>query len=153
MVVLNEASAWHRYFAVECNNRAWNLAAAPERSPAEDEEMLLQAYAAAFHWSQVGTPVNIMRADLALAHVHALLGQAALALRYAERTLDFVTQHAVEDWDLAFAHAEMAHAAAGAGDVEQHARHHAAALACGEKIEDEEDRRVFFEEFARIPKP
>lgn len=153
MVDKKEVSNWHRYFAVECNNRAWHLTAQPERSPAEDQEMLLQAYAAAYHWSQVGTPLNHMRADLALAHVHALLGQSELALHYAQRSLDFATQHDVEDWDLAFAHAEMAHATAAAGDVERHGEHYAAALACGEKIADEEDRRIFFEEFARIPKP
>lgn len=153
MVDENEISSWHRYFAVECNNRAWGLAAQPERSPAEAEEMLLQVYAAAYHWSQVGTPLNGMRAELALAHVHALLGHAKPAKHYAARVLDFVTHQDVEDWDLAFAHAEMAHVAATAGDAERHAKHYADALAYGERIEDEEDRRVFFEEFARIPRP
>jgi hypothetical protein len=153
MVNETEANNWHRYFAVECNNRAWHLTAQPERSPAEDDEMLLQAYAAAYHWSRVGAPLNHMRADLALAHVHALLGHSELALRYAQRSLDYAMQCDVEDWDLAFAHAEMAHAAATAGDVERHVQHYAAAQVCGEKIADEEDRRVFFQEFGRIPQP
>ena len=141
---------WQRWFAIECNNRTWDLASKPERTPDEDREMLLGAYAAAFHWSIIGKPINDARADLALAHVHALLGHD-MALDYAQRCLAFFENNDGEDWDLAFAHAEMAHAAAVIGDYELHARHYAMAKERGLAIKDEEDRNIFMEEFVRIP--
>lgn len=145
---INQAQRW---FAADCNNRAWDLAAQAERTPAEAQEMLYTTYAAAFHWSKIGQPINNARADMALAHVHALLGHGQLAQHYARRCLAFVEHNEGEDWDIAFAHAEMAHAAAVTGERELHAQHYAAAQARGTAIEDEEDRQIFLTELARIP--
>jgi hypothetical protein len=142
---------WHRRFAVEGNNHTWDLAARPERSPAENQDMLYSAYAAAFHWSKVGTPLHRARAEITLAHVHALLGQAELALSYARRSLAFFENNEGEDWDLAFAYAEMAHAAATGCDPALHAKYYALAQEQGRAIKDEEDQRIFLEELSRIP--
>jgi hypothetical protein len=142
---------WHRWFAVQCNNRTWDLIAKPDRSPQEDREMLEGAYASAFHWSKIGTPLHAARADLALAHVHAALGQGQQSLFHAQRCLSFFEAGQGEDWDLAFAHAAMAHAAAAARDAALHAKHYAAAKDRGAHIKNPEDRRVFEEEFARVP--
>jgi hypothetical protein len=142
---------WHRWFAVDCNNAAWSLAGKASRTAAEDRDMLNRAYAAAYHWSRIGQPVNDARADLLVAHAHAVLGHGELALQYARRRLAFFEGPAAEDWDQAFAHAEMAYAAAAAGDKDLHATHYAQALECGRAIQDEEDRRIFLEEFSRIP--
>lgn len=142
---------WHRRFAVECNNRAWDLISKPDRTPADNRDMLYLAYASAFHWSKVGTPLHDARAEVTLAHVHALLGHGEMSLHYAQRCLAFFESNAGEDWDIAFAHAEVAHAAAAMGDAELHAKHYAAAKARGAAIKEDEDRRVFEEELARIP--
>jgi hypothetical protein len=142
---------WHRWFAVECNNQGWDLMAKPERTPDEDRQMLYLAYSSAFHWGKVGVPLNNARAEMALAHVHAMLGHGELALSYAESCLGFLEANGGEDWDVAFAHAEMAHAAAAAGDADLHAKHYAKAQELGEAIKEEGDRNVFLEEFAKIP--
>jgi hypothetical protein len=113
--------------------------------------MLSAAYAAAFHWSKVGKPINDMRADLLLAHVHALVGKGAEALSYAKNCLIFCEKNACEDWDLAFAHAEVAHAAAVIGDAELHAEHYATAKELGGSLKEAEDRKIFAAEFSRIP--
>ncbi len=115
--------------------------------------MLLAAYTAAFHWSKVGNELNFMRADLLLAHAHALLGHAAEALRYAQSVLVFCEANPCEDWDLAFAHTALAHAAVVAGDARLHRQHYALAQATGQAIKDQEDRDVFLAEFARIATP
>jgi hypothetical protein len=54
---------------------------------------------------------------------------------------------------VAFTHAELAHAAAVAGDPALHAEHYALAQATGAAISEEEDRVVFMTELARIPAP
>jgi hypothetical protein len=144
---------WHRWFAIECNNRSWDLAARPDRSTEEDRELLLGAHAAAYHWSKVGKPINDMRAELLLAHAHALLGHGDLALGYARRCLEFCETQECEDWDLAFAHSHMALAAAALGDPELHSKHYIRAEELGSAIRDEEDRKVFLQEFERVPAP
>jgi hypothetical protein len=147
----DDLKKWHRWFAIDSNNSAWKLASSDARSEAENRQMLFRAYAAAYHWSQVGTPLNDARADLTLARVHSLLGQGEPALHYARRSHDFFESHECEDWDKAFGHAEVAYAAAVLGKADVHARHYTKAKQLGEAIADPEDRKVFLEEFARIP--
>jgi hypothetical protein len=146
-----EIARWRRRFAAEGNNRAWDLASQPNRSTEEVEEMVYAAYTAAYHWKQVGQPVNHARADVTLAHVLSLVGQGTEALKYARRSLAFFESTAGEDWDIAFAHLEMALAAAVLKDTALHAFHYSLARELGQAIQEEEDRQVFLTELARIP--
>lgn len=146
-----ELARFHRFFAISCNNLAWELAAQPGRTPHDNRAMLYRAYSAAYHWAEIGSPLNDARAEVTLAHVHALLGQADLALEYAQSCLEYFQENPGEDWDMAFAHLEMAHAATAARDAVLHARHYSEARRLGEVIADEEDRTIFFEELANIP--
>jgi hypothetical protein len=142
---------WHRWFAIQCNNGAWDLTTKQDRTPAEDQEMLNLAYASTYHWSKIGKPINLARGHITLAHTHSLLGDGDLALGYARQALEFFENNECEDWDLAFVHMEIALAAAVQGDADLHAEHYAAARELGQAIQEEEDRQVFMDEFARIP--
>jgi hypothetical protein len=148
---IEETARWRRRFAAESNNRAWDLAAQLERSPEDVEDMVHAAYAAAYHWKQVGQPVNHARADVTLAHALSLAGQGAEALKYARRSLDFFESTPGEDWDIAFAHLEMALAAAVLKDSALHGFHYSQAGEMGRAIQEEEDRQVFLTELARVP--
>ena len=88
---------------------------------------------------------------MTIAHVLSLLGHGSLALEHARRSLAYLEAHPAEDWDLAFAHAEIAHAAAVLGDGALHANHFALAKQLGAAIAEDEDRQVFESELARIP--
>lgn len=142
-----------RWFAVECNNACWALIDRKDRSPGEDREMLYCAYAAAYHWSKAGTPLNGARAELTLGQAHSLLGHASLATDYARSALEYFENHPCEDWDLAFGHAGVAFAAAVAGDTNNYAWHYAEARRLGEAIADPQDKAIFLDSFARIPPP
>jgi hypothetical protein len=146
-----EIRTWHRWFAVECNNRAWSLSETATRSEAEDAEMLHAAHAAALHWSRVGTEHNVALADMLVGHVHALLGHGDLAMHYAATSFAYFTGRDSEAWELAFAHAVLANAAWAAQDVETHARHYALAEELGRALADAEDREIFEATFRRIP--
>lgn len=146
-----EIAKWQRYFAIECNNLAWRLAETAGRTPEQDAEMLHAAHAAALHWGAVGTAVNAARAELLLAQVHALLGDEPAASRYARRNMEFVQQHGAEDWEMAFAHAAMAHAAALRRDADAHSEHYARARALGDGLPGAEDRRIFQASFQHVP--
>lgn len=147
-----ELGKLHRWFGVECNNRAWALSEQTERSPEEAEEMLYTAYASAYHWSKVGTEVHMARGEALLAQVHALLGHAELAVHFAERCFASVMRRESPDWEIAFAHAIRSHAAAVAGNGAVHAEHYEHARNMAERL-DEEDRTIFMVTFMNIPAP
>jgi hypothetical protein len=144
---------WHRRFAMECNNRAWRLSEAPTRSVTENTEMLDAAHAAAFHWGKVATEIHAARANMLLAHVHALLGHAELAMRHAYASFTNVTSRESPQWELAFAHAVLAHAASVAGNAELHSRHFTLAKQMGQALPNAEEREIFEATFCRVPAP
>lgn len=143
----------HRFFAVECNNTAWDLADKADRTLDDDRQMLYRAYASAFHWTQSGSSLNDARSEITLAHVHAILGQGSLAMQYARSALNYFEQHDSEDWDIAFGHMELAFAAAVAGEADLHRQHYAQAKELGEAIVGQEDREIFLTMLAKIPLP
>jgi hypothetical protein len=77
----------HRWFAIELNNLAWDLLESTSRSEEENERMVHAAHASTFHWLQVGTTLNHLRAQCLLATVYSALGYGDCALRHAERCL------------------------------------------------------------------
>lgn len=78
----------HRWFAVELNNLAWDILELETRTEEQNERMLHAAHAACFHWQEVGTALNHQRAVCLLATVHARLGYADSAVRYANKCLE-----------------------------------------------------------------
>ncbi|MGY0216192.1 hypothetical protein ACWJJH_02265 [Endozoicomonadaceae bacterium StTr2] len=144
----NNLKDWHRYFAVSCNNRAWELAV-KERTKEEDEELLNVAHASAQHWGQVGTELNIMRAKMLLAEVHALLGLGDSSLRMAREIKTYFLKADTPDWELAYVHTINAHAAKVAGD-DSFESAYMDAEATIEAIKDPEDRAVVLQTFELI---
>jgi len=147
-----DPKSWHRFFAIECNNRAWDLAARA-RDPHESFEMLNAAHGAAWHWAQVGTELNQQRAQMLLARVHTLLGFGPSALSLASEVRSYFVGRATPAWELAFAHAIYAHAAHVSGNPDAHRSAYQEALDAAALIAKEEDRKVFHETFVLIPTP
>jgi hypothetical protein len=148
----SERAAWHKRFAAECNNRAWELSSAT-RSAAEDREMLDLAHASAWHWGKVGTELNRMRATMLLAEVHALVGLGERALGHAEEMRAYFLAHETPDWEIALAHAIYAHAAHVAGRAAEHRDAYAQAEAALAAIADDEDRAIVAATLRHVPPP
>ena len=148
-----EAASWHRRFAAQCNNRAWELSVQKTRSAAQDREMLDAAHASAWHWALCGDELNRMRATTLLAEVHALLGMGPSALAFAESMRDYYRGHPPPDWELAITHAIHAHAAHAAGRSDEHRESWARAEAALAAIASDEDRRIVSATFAQVPRP
>jgi len=149
----DEIARSHRWHAIECNNIAWTLSDLPARTAPQAEEMLNAAHASAFHWGKVGTELNRARAAMLLGHVYAALGLGQAALTYAQQSYDYLAAHEPPDWELAFAHAILAHAAFAAGEDERHQEYYARAQELGQAIADPEDKEIFFHTFNLIPSP
>lgn len=143
---------WHERFAVECNNRAWALSV-QNRSGTEDREMLDAAHASAWHWAQVGSELNRMRATTLVAEVHASLGMGAPSFALAETMRDYFLGRETPDWEIACAHAVYAHAAHAAGRFAEHRDAYARATDALAAIADEEDRKIIAKTFDRVPRP
>lgn len=147
-----DVNAWQRYLAMESNNRAWQLAVT-ERSTDQDREMLNAAHAAAWHWQQVGTELHHKRAVLLLAEVHALLGLGTTALAYAQEAHQYLLRVESPDWEVAYAHTVLAHAAAVIGAAALHECAYTEARAALDRVADAEDRRIVEQTFTLIPLP
>ncbi len=146
-----DVAAAHRYFAIECNNQVWDWLESGKRSAEKTAWAIHTAHASYFHWSQIGTPVNELRAACLLANVYAAAGRGDHSLRVAEEALKLCETCGAEtqDWDWAFARDALARAALANGDrVKAEALRREAAV-CGEAIADHEDRRAFENWFAR----
>lgn len=147
-----DVNAWQRYFAMEGNNRAWQLAVT-ERTTDQDREMLNAAHAAAGHWQQVGTELHHKRAVLLLAEVHALLGFGPTALAYAQEAHEYLSAVESPDWEVAYAHTVLAHAAAVGGAASLDETAYREARAALDRVADAEDRRIVEQTFALVPLP
>lgn len=106
----------HRWFAIECNNRVWDLYEQAERTPSEDEEMLHAAQAACHHWRQIGTPLHQLRALYLVTLVHAAAGHGETAQHYCRQTLELAGGDDTPAFDRAVALAAACHTARCTGD-------------------------------------
>lgn len=145
--------AWHRHFAMEGNNRAWQLSVGP-RDPLKDREMLNAAHGSAWHWEIAGSDLNRMRAKMLLAEVHALLGQGPTALAYAREMREyFLNRNETPDWEVAFTHTVYAHAAHAAGELAPYRAAYQEAAAAIAAISDAEDRAIVLKTFGQVKAP
>ncbi len=144
----SEAEA-HLRFARQYNLKTWELLDQINRTRDQAERMLDYAHASLAHWREVGTAVSQQRGEWMIARVHAVRGEAALALQHAERCMELTEAHRGEmaDFDIAFAYEGMARGHALAGDRAKAERFVALAQQSGAAMANEEDRGIFFSEF------
>ena len=100
-----EVQRMHRYFAIECNNNAWELAERGERTKEQEQEMISLSEVAAWHWSKVGTPINAARADMLRGWVCCVVGWGTDARVYTDRVHNKLADQpeGINNWDTAFA--------------------------------------------------
>ncbi len=141
---------WHRAQGIECNNSAWEMIET-DRTPANDEELLRRAYAAAYHWQRAAgaTPANEARALWMLAKAHLVVGVPERSLHYADACLAACTTHGLADFDLAYAYEARARALQALGRADQAAVEWAAAHAV--PIADPDDAAVLAADLAVGP--
>ena len=138
-------------FAVELNNLVWDLLGNEARTKEEDQKMVHAAHASHYHWSEVGTAVNLQRGEWLISHVYAVLNRPDPALYHALRCMEITQEHDLVDFDLAYAYEGMARAYAAAGDKSECKKYLQLAKEAGEKIKAKEDKNIFFGDFESGP--
>jgi hypothetical protein len=149
----SDPMTWHRYFAVQANNACWDLSTKKDRLAVDDQRMLDAAHTAFFHWAACGTEQNVQRARMLLAEVHTLVRLGDSALRYAREMHEYFLNTETSDWEIAFAHCVLAHAAHVAGDVTTYRDSFDNAALALEAIADAEDKKIVRATFDLIPQP
>jgi hypothetical protein len=142
---------FHTRLAKGLFNHTWTLLDLEDRTPAQDEEMLLNAYGSRYHWSVVGEPIHFVRGEWQLSRVYSALGRAEPARHHADLCLALCEENGIGDFDLAFAHEAVARAAAVAGDGDAVTRHLDAARRASAGIAEADDRDYFLAELDTIP--
>ncbi len=143
----------HRALGVALYNDSWRLLE-KERTPEEDEELLHQAHASAYHWLKAPEcePKNRARGEWMCSRVYAVLGRPEPALHHAERCLQIVeaSPRDMDDFDLPFAYEALARANAAAGNSDDVLRYEQEAREAAEQITDAEDKELVLTDLATL---
>lgn len=135
-------AAIHRAMAVQLFNSTWELLDEPNRTPAQDREMLGSAFGSHYHWSLVGDEKNFAVGDWQVARVLAALGQGDLAQQFADLALRRAVDNNLGPFLIGCGHEVLARVAAVRGDVEARDNHLARADDLLSVIDDEEERSI-----------
>jgi hypothetical protein len=146
----------HRQLGKDLYNHTWTLIESADRTPEQDDEMVLATHASAYHWSKGGgTLANAARGHWQIARVYATLGRGEPALWHARRSLALaeaaVTAGVADDWDIPAALEGLARAQAVAGDRDAAEATRARAREALEGIADAEDRQLIEQDLQSLP--
>ncbi len=132
----------HQFFSAHCFNSAWELINKPERTPAENDQMIQRTMASLWHWTQREdcTDQNLSIGYWQASRVYALADEPDNARKYAERCLDITPADA--PFYLGYAHEAMARAAALAGDASLANEHLETAKQFAANITEPENRKM-----------
>ena len=136
-------------FAKSSWNAIWPLLEKNDRTPSENEDLLVNAFTSLYHWKQIGTEVNHQRGYWMISKVYQVLEKAEPALAWAEKCARVTSEHAADmkDFDLAYAEEALARSYALAGELELAREHHRQASDLGERITDPDDKKIFQGDF------
>lgn len=139
-------SSPERQLGVDLFNGTWDLINSRE----DDELMVHRAHASAYHWAGAPEckPENRARSEWLLSRVYVLVGRVEPALHHAQRCLAWCEEHALADWDIAYAYEAMARASRLAGDDDGAEKYLAQARAV--VIADAEDAEHVGEDLATV---
>lgn len=142
-----------RQLAATIFNHVWTLLEKPERSAADDDQMLHGAHASRYHWGVVGEPVYWARGEWQCSRVYAVLGRFEPALHHAGRCLELAAEHGLGPFDIGVAHEAIARSYRIIGDTAKVTAHVALGRAEAARITDGDDRAILEADLASLTLP
>ncbi len=142
----------HKFFSADCFNNTWGLIDKTDRSPEEDEQMLLLAMASVWHWTQREdhTPSNLSVGFWQVSRVHALLGRGDEARRYGQMALEAGKRGGSDPFTIGYAYEALARAESVAGDQHKKDAYLTEAKKAAEGVEDEESKKWLLDDLKTI---
>ena len=86
-----------------------------------------------------------------ISHVYAILNRSEPALYHAKECMGLTEEHKFVDFDLAYAYEAMARAFAAAGEKSECEKYIGLTKGAGEKIKNDEDKKIFVGDFESGP--
>lgn len=148
---LGQDPAADRAQAVALFNHAWSLMDRPQRTAAEDFDLIHAAHASRWHWGRAGGPQEWAIGEWQCSRTYAVLGRPEPALIHARRCLDLCVEHGLDGFIVASAHEALARAHAVAGDLPTARTERDLAAALTATLEDADDRAVIEGDIATLP--
>jgi hypothetical protein len=147
-----DTTAAHRFFSVECFNRAWDLIDKNDRAPEEDDQMLQLGMSSLWHWQQ---RPDCSRQNLSVGYwqasrIFSLLKQADNARRYGLLCLESSQAQDVSPFYLGYAYEALARAEMVAGDTAKKEKFLEKARQTLEMIENPEEKKYLLADLEAI---
>ena len=134
----------HKALGIKLFNSTWDLIEKPERTPEDDADMINMAHASAYHWKQVGTPLNFARSEWQISHVYGILNRGEPAIYHASRSLKYCQDNNYGDFDLAYAYEAVARGHWLLGSINDAKHFLKLAEDAGNAIAKDGDKKQFF---------
>lgn len=141
---------FHEKQAKSCFNKVWDYIEMENRSEADNLNMIHCAHASRYHWGEIGKPLNFERGEWQISKVYTLLGKGEQALYHGQACLKICQDHAIEDFDIAFAYEALAHAYKVLGKLDLVEKYKQLAFDCLPAIKDKGDRDYTESELNKI---
>jgi tetratricopeptide (TPR) repeat protein len=142
----------HKYFSVNCYNRAWDLMDKQIRTEEEDEQMLQLSIASHWHWTQREdyAPTNASIGYWQTSRIYALLKRVDEARRYAELCLQVSKDGDLAPFYQAYAYEALARAESIAGNQDQVDAFLRLALQTAEQISEEGEKDMLVKDLMSL---
>ncbi len=142
----------HRYFAVDCFNKAWDLIDQSERTPDEDQQMIGLGQASLWHWARREdcTDRNLSVGCWQVSRIYALVGQADEARRYGQLSLDSGRRSELPPFFIGYSHEALARAEAGLENRTEMEKHLESAREEADKVSGAEEKKQLLDDLADI---
>ena len=145
--------AQHRGEGVALFNAVWEMLDLPDRTAAQDDQMVHAAHASRWHWSQAGELTGDQQlavGEWQCSRVYSMLGRGEPAVHHAKACLAICEASGLGDWVVAAAYEALARATAVAGDAGEAKTWLARARTASAAIADPEDREVIDGDLAEL---
>jgi hypothetical protein len=141
----------HRAVAVATYNRCWELLDLEERSPAEVDELLMNAFSSRYHWLVEGGAMQVIVANWMVSRAACACGDGELAVRFAHHAFDGVQVGEHPTWLRASVFEGLARAYAARNDKHMRDEYVSMASLILDQEEDEDDRQIIADQLATVP--
>jgi hypothetical protein len=143
----------HREQGVALFNGVWEMLDEPNRTPAQDDQMVHAAHASRWHWSQAGDlggDQQLAVGEWQCSRVYSVLGRGEPALHHAQACLTICQERSLADWVVAAAYEALARASVVSGNATEARAWLEKARIATAAIAEAEDREVIESDLASI---
>lgn len=133
----------HKALSAGLFNLCWEIMDKKELTDKDKSTLINAAHGSYYHWSRVGEPINMQRAEWMCSRAYSFLNRPEPALYHAKKCLELTKEHDFKDFDLSYSYEAMARAYYLNGDDINFALYLNLAKESAEQIKKKGDRDLF----------